>query len=113
HPQYQLAKKQQLGSGAMLSFELAGTIEQVEIFLDEIALFCLAESLGGVKSLLCYPAQMTHKSTPRDVRLKAGIADSLVRLSCGIEDAEDLIKDLEEAIEAAKETRKHEIIDWR
>ena len=64
-------------------------------------LFKLAESLGGVKSLLCHPAAMTHKSTPREVRLKAGIQDSLVRLSCGIEHPKDLIEDLKVALAAA------------
>ena len=64
--------------------------------------FKLAESLGGVKSLLCHPSQMTHKSVPREKRLASGIHDSLIRLSCGIEDADDLIHDLDQALQKAK-----------
>ncbi|NRA85278.1 MAG: cystathionine gamma-synthase [Gammaproteobacteria bacterium] len=100
HPQYQLAKKQQLGSGAMLSFELAGTVEQVEILLDEIALFCLAESLGGVESLIAHPATMTHAGMEESARKEAGIGDNLIRLSVGLESVDDLIADLSDSLDS-------------
>ncbi|MCH2198124.1 MAG: PLP-dependent aspartate aminotransferase family protein [Flavobacteriales bacterium] len=98
HPGYNIACEQQSLFGGVLSFSLNDdTVESATQFVCSTRLFQLAESLGGVKSLLCHPAQMTHKSTPAEVRRKAGVADSLVRLSCGIEDADDLIADLERA----------------
>jgi cystathionine beta-lyase len=74
-------------------------------FLSETKLFALAESLGGVKSLICYPCEMTHKSTPAELRASCGITDSLIRLSVGLENAEDLIKDLENAFLIIKEIK--------
>lgn len=103
NPGHALAKKQQQYFGGVLSFKFKADIaDTATIFVCNTTLFQLAESLGGVKSLLCHPASMTHKSTPVDVRRAAGVADSLVRLSCGIEDAEDLIEDVREALQAVK-----------
>ncbi len=99
HKNHELAVRQQNGLfGGVVSFTLKENTEEAAVkFVTSTTYFKLAESLGGVKSLLCHPAQMTHKSIPREKRLQAGIADSLIRLSCGIEDAEDLIEDLKNA----------------
>ncbi len=99
HKNHELAARQQNGLfGGVVSFTLKENTEEAAVkFVTSTTYFKLAESLGGVKSLLCHPAQMTHKSIPREKRLQAGIADSLIRLSCGIEDAEDLIADLKHA----------------
>ncbi len=99
HKNHELAARQQNGLfGGVISFTLKENTEEAAVkFVTSTTFFKLAESLGGVKSLLCHPAQMTHKSIPREKRLQAGIADSLIRLSCGIEDAEDLIADLKHA----------------
>jgi cystathionine gamma-lyase len=98
HPQYALAKRQMRGAGGMLSFELDGDLAQAKTFLGHCRLFALAESLGGVESLIEHPARMTHASIPAEERKKIGITDSLIRLSVGIEDAEDIIGDLEQAL---------------
>ena len=95
HPQHELAKRQQDGFGGMVAFE-TGSLDNAKKVLESVKLCVLAESLGGVISLLCQPCKMTHASVPREKRLQSGIQDSLIRLSCGIENAEDLIKDLEE-----------------
>ncbi len=100
HPQHQLAKTQQSGFGAMLSFELAGTIEQVKILVDEISLFCLAESLGGVESLIAHPATMTHAGMEPVARTAAGIGDCLIRLSIGLESVDDLLADLSDSLDS-------------
>ena len=99
HKNHEIAKKQQHGLfGGVVSFSLKNdSQEAANAFVTSTQYFKLAESLGGVKSLLCHPAQMTHASIPREKRLQAGIKDSLIRLSCGIEEAEDLIQDLKEA----------------
>jgi cystathionine beta-lyase/cystathionine gamma-synthase len=99
HKNHDIAKQQQNGLfGGIVSFSLKDDTQDVaNQFVTSTNYFKLAESLGGVKSLLCHPAQMTHASIPRERRLQSGIADSLVRLSCGIEDAEDLIQDLNQA----------------
>ena len=97
HPQHEIAKRQQKGFGGMLSFDL-GSLEAARRLLDNVHLCSLAESLGGVETLISLPALMTHASIPPDVRLQIGITDGLVRLSVGIEDAEDLIADLEQAL---------------
>jgi cystathionine gamma-synthase len=102
HPQHELAKRQQSGFGAMVSFELKGGLTQVRAFLDGLTCFSLAESLGGVESLVAHPASMTHAGMAADARLRAGISDSLLRLSVGIEDSEDLLKDLRAALERAE-----------
>jgi cystathionine beta-lyase/cystathionine gamma-synthase len=97
HPQHAVAKKQQRGFGAMLSFDL-GSLEAARRLLDNVKLCSLAESLGGVETLISHPALMTHASVPPEVRQQIGITDGLVRLSVGIEDAEDLIADLDHAL---------------
>ena len=98
HPGHQLAAVQQDGFGAMVSFELKGGIEAVERFVGALECFTLAESLGGVESLVAHPASMTHASMDSAARAIAGIDDALVRLSVGIEDADDLVADLEAAL---------------
>src|SRR6266849_1667584 len=97
HPQHEIAKKQQRGPGAMLSFDL-GTEDAARRFLNQVKLCSLAESLGGVETLISLPAQMTHASMPKEVRERAGITESLIRLSVGIEDVEDIIADLDQAL---------------
>ncbi len=99
HPGHAAAKKQMKDFGGMISFELKNdSLEEVKRVLSKTHLFALAESLGGVESLVNHPASMTHASIPREERIKNGLRDSLIRLSVGIEDAEDLIKDLDQAI---------------
>jgi cystathionine beta-lyase/cystathionine gamma-synthase len=99
HPNHQIAKKQMSGFGGMMSFTLKNdNIDEAKKLLSSTKLFSLAESLGGVESLIGHPASMTHASIPRDERIKNGLVDSLIRLSVGIEDADDLIEDLEQAI---------------
>lgn len=97
HPHYELGKKQMKGSGGMITFFLKGGINESRRFLENVKLFALAESLGGVESLVDHPAIMTHASIPKEVREQLGIFDNLVRLSVGIEDIEDLIGDLDHA----------------
>jgi cystathionine beta-lyase len=99
HPGYEIAKKQMRGFGGMMSFTLKDdSMEAANKVLSSTKLFSLAESLGGVESLIGHPASMTHASIPREERLKNGLVDSLIRLSVGIEDADDLIEDLDNAI---------------
>ncbi|WP_205508365.1 cystathionine gamma-synthase [Longitalea arenae] len=99
HPGYTVAKKQMRGFGGMISFTLQDdSVETAMTLLSSTKVFSLAESLGGVESLINHPATMTHASIPREERLKNGLSDSLIRLSVGIEDAEDLIDDLKAAI---------------
>ena len=98
HPQHALAKKQMHAFGGMISAELEGTLDDARRFLERCQLFALAESLGGVESLIEHPALMTHGSVPVDVRAALGISDTLVRLSVGIEDPDDLITDLDAAL---------------
>ena len=99
HPNYAVAKQQMKGFGGMMSFELKNdSPENVKRVLSSTHLFSLAESLGGVESLINHPASMTHASIPREERLKNGLTDSLIRLSVGVEDADDLIDDLNAAI---------------
>jgi cystathionine beta-lyase/cystathionine gamma-synthase len=97
HPQHELAKRQQRGFGAMISFDL-GSGEAARKLLDHVKLCSLAESLGGVETLISNPARMTHSSIPPDVRQQIGITDGLVRISVGIEDVEDIIADLDHAL---------------
>ncbi len=98
HPQHELAKKQMDDFGAMVSFTLKDdSIDSASSFMSRTRIFALAESLGGVESLISQPASMTHGSIPKEVREKSGLKDSLIRLSVGIEEAEDLIEDLEQA----------------
>jgi cystathionine beta-lyase/cystathionine gamma-synthase len=97
HPQHEIAKRQQRGFGAMLSFDL-GSLEGARALLNHVHLCSLAESLGGVETLISHPAMMTHASVPANIRQQIGITDGLVRLSVGIEDVEDLIADLDQAL---------------
>jgi cystathionine beta-lyase/cystathionine gamma-synthase len=98
-PGYEIAKKQMHGFGGMISFTLKDdNVDAAIKVLSSTKLFSLAESLGGVESLIGHPASMTHASIPREERLKHGLSDSLIRLSVGIEDADDLIEDLRNAI---------------
>lgn len=97
HPQHDIASRQMKGFGGMITFFLKGGIEESRRFLENVKLFSLAESLGGVESLVDHPAIMTHASIPKNVREGLGIYDNLIRLSVGIEDGEDLIADLERA----------------
>ena len=99
HPQHEVAKKQQKGFGAMISFDL-GDVEAARRLLNKVHLCSLAESLGGVETLISLPALMTHASVPPNVRAEIGITDGLVRISVGIEDVEDLIADLDQALAA-------------
>jgi cystathionine beta-lyase len=99
HPNHQVAKKQMRAFGGMLSFTLNDdSIKKAHLFMKSVTLFSLAESLGGVESLINHPASMTHASIPREERIKNGLVDSLIRLSVGIEDADDLLTDLEQAL---------------
>ncbi len=99
HPQHNLAKKQMKGFGGMLSLTLKGGLEEAKCFLEEVRLFILAESLGGVESLIEHPAIMTHASVPLEERNKLGITDNFVRVSVGIEDLDDLKADLSNALD--------------
>jgi len=106
HPGHALAARQQAGFGAMLSFELRGGVDDdqeraVRAFVEALRWFTLAESLGGVESLVAHPATMTHAAMTAEARAKAGISDGLLRLSVGIEASEDLLADLAGALDAA------------
>jgi cystathionine beta-lyase/cystathionine gamma-synthase len=101
HPGHELARRQMRGFGAIVSFELAGGIAAAKRFSRATELWTLAESLGGVKSLYCHPPTMTHASVEPDVRKAAGISDGLIRLSVGLEDVEDLLADLDQALDKA------------
>jgi cystathionine beta-lyase/cystathionine gamma-synthase len=98
HPQHQIAKKQMRGFGGMISMVVKGGLPAAKSFLEKVQLFSLGESLGGVESLIEHPAIMTHASIPAENRAKLGIVDGLVRLSVGIEDVDDLIADLTNAL---------------
>ena len=102
HVGHALAARQQQGFGAMLSFELHGDVAQIEAFVDGLQYFSLAESLGGVESLVAHPASMTHAAMAPEARRAAGIADTLLRLSIGIEDGDDLLRDLDAALTRAQ-----------
>jgi len=99
HPQHELAKKQMRGFGTMISFELKGGLDAGKVLMDNVELATLAVSLGGVETLIQHPASMTHSGVDREKKLKAGITDGLVRLSIGIEDVEDLIDDISQALD--------------
>lgn len=99
HPNHEVAKKQMRGFGGMVSFTLVGNqLEDVHRILRKVRVFALAESLGGVESLIGHPATMTHASIPREAREKVGVVDSLIRLSVGVEDIEDILEDLKQAL---------------
>lgn len=97
HPQHELAKRQQSGFGGMVSFE-TGSLENAKKVLESVKLCTLGESLGGVESLISHPATMTHASVPAETRSKLGITNGLVRISVGIEDVEDILEDLDQAL---------------
>jgi cystathionine gamma-lyase len=98
HPQHDLARKQMKGFGGMMTFDVKGGLEAARSFLRAVKVFACAESLGGVESLIEHPAIMTHASVPKETREKLGISDGLIRLSVGVEDAQDLIDDLKQAL---------------
>jgi cystathionine beta-lyase len=99
HPNHLIAKKQMRDFGGMLSFTLKDDrIEKAIQMMESVSIFSLAESLGGVESLINHPASMTHASIPKEERIKNGLSDSLIRLSVGVEDVEDLLEDLEQAL---------------
>jgi cystathionine beta-lyase/cystathionine gamma-synthase len=98
HPGHELAKQQQTGFGGMVSLDV-GSLERAQQFVSQLHLFTLAESLGGVESLVCHPASMTHAAVPKDDRDRIGVTDGLVRLSVGVEDADDLVADVERALD--------------
>jgi cystathionine gamma-lyase len=100
HPQHELAKRQMSGFGGMVSFHLKGDFEACKRLLKNVGVFTVAESLGGVESLIEHPSSMTHASVPREERERTGVTDSLIRLSVGIEDVEDLITDLSTALDS-------------
>jgi cystathionine gamma-lyase/cystathionine beta-lyase/cystathionine gamma-lyase/homocysteine desulfhydrase len=97
HPQYELARRQMTGFGGMIAFE-TGSLENARRVLEGVRLCTLGESLGGVETLISHPATMTHASVPEMERNRLGITDGLVRISVGIEDAEDIIEDLDRAL---------------
>lgn len=101
HPQHELARRQMAGGGGIVSFDIAGGLPAARRFMERCRLFALAESLGGVESLVNHPAIMTHASVPAETRARLGIGDSLIRLSVGIEDCDDLIADLDQALASA------------
>ncbi len=98
HPDYELAQRQMSGFGGMVSFQLKGTMADVDTVVRRLTTFALAESLGGVESLICHPATMTHLSIPRELREARGITETLLRVSVGIEDVDDLIADLDQSL---------------
>lgn len=100
HPQRDVVRRQMRGYGGMISFELKGGFEQCKKLLKRLRVFTVAESLGGVESLIEHPASMTHASVPRETRLKRGIKDNLIRVSVGIEDSSDLLQDLKQGFNA-------------
>lgn len=103
HPGHEIAKQQQRGFGSMFSFELNGNEAQLKVFLQALKLFALAESLGGVESLIVHPSSMTHRAMSDEAQAEAGIAATLLRVSVGLEDASDLIADLQQAFEQIRE----------
>lgn len=98
HPDHELAKRQMSGFGGMVSFQIKGTMENVDQAVRRFKVFTFAESLGGVESLACHPATMTHGSIPREIRESRGLTDTLLRLSVGIEDISDILADLDQAL---------------
>lgn len=110
HPNHEVAKNQSRGFGGIVSFSLKNDTEAAAVSLvSNTALFKLAESLGGIKSLISHPANMTHKSIPAEKRRAAGVSDSLIRLSIGLEDAADLISDLQQVLDKQVNNNKHSI----
>jgi cystathionine gamma-synthase len=104
HPGHEIARRQQQGFGGMLSLEIKGGEAAVRAFLEHLRHFSLAESLGGVESLVCHPASMTHAPMSEEALAEAGISQDLIRLSVGIESVEDLAADVLDALDAATRT---------
>jgi cystathionine gamma-lyase len=102
HPQHELAKRQMSGFGGMVSFALSGGLREARTFLERLRVFSLAESLGGVESLIEHPISMTHASVPRQELEKLGIGDALIRVSVGIEHPDDLFADIAQALDAVQ-----------
>jgi cystathionine gamma-synthase len=102
HPGHDIARRQQKGFGGMVSFEVDGNTEAVRAFIESLELFSLAESLGGVESLVCHPSSMTHAAVTSEALAEAGVSQNLIRLSVGLESAEDLVADVLRALEAAQ-----------
>ncbi len=105
HPGHEIAKRQMTGFGGMVSFEMDGTIDEVVSFVSSRKYFSLGESLGGVKSLICHPATMTHASIPAEARAELGLSDTLIRLSPGCESPQDLVEDLTEGLRELETAR--------
>ncbi|HJW75604.1 MAG TPA: PLP-dependent transferase, partial [Thermoleophilia bacterium] len=105
HPQHLLARSRMSGFGGIVTFRIAGTVDHANAFVKALKVFSFAESLGGVESLVCHPATMTHASYPPAERERRGITDATIRLSVGLEDVEDLISDLDAALTAARASR--------
>ncbi len=105
HPHHEVVQKQMRGPGGMITFYLAGGLEESRRFLESLEIFALAESLGGVESLVEHPAIMTHASVPPEMRRELGISDNMIRLSVGVEDVRDLLADIEKGMAAAKGAR--------
>jgi methionine-gamma-lyase len=105
HPQHALARRQMSGFGSMIAFELKGGVEAARVLMDNVEIAALAVSLGGVETLISHPASMTHAGMARADRLAAGISDGLVRLSVGIEDVDDLVEDLGQALARIRATQ--------
>jgi cystathionine gamma-synthase len=110
HPGHELARKQQRGFGGMVSFEIDGGEEAVRAFVESLEFFSLAESLGGVESLVCHPASMTHAPVSEQRKAAAGVTPTLIRLSVGLESAEDLVEDLLNALEVARNAPRLEVV---
>ena len=108
HPGHEIARKQMTGFGGMVSIELEGTMDDVVSFVSSRRYFTLGESLGGVKALICHPATMTHASIPAEARAELGLSDTLIRLSPGCENSDDLVEDLLEGLANLKESRSAE-----
>jgi cystathionine gamma-lyase len=100
HPDHELAKRQMKGFGGMVSFQFKGTQDDVNQIISRLEVITFAESLGGIESLICHPASMTHGSIPREIRESRGLTDTLLRLSVGIEDIEDILHDLQRALDS-------------
>jgi cystathionine beta-lyase/cystathionine gamma-synthase len=100
HPGHEIATRQMSGFGGMVSFELAGTPEEASAFVSSLKYFALAESLGGVRALICLPARMTHAAIPAETRAALGLSDTLIRLSPGCEHPKDLVEDLVTGLDA-------------
>ncbi len=110
HPNHELAKRQQQGFGGMLSFEVKGGVKAVEALFDHLTLFTLAQSLGGVESLISHPSTMTHAGMEIEAQIEAGITQSLVRISVGLEDINDILSDLDAGLNASQQLEKHSAI---